>query len=131
MNTTVTTSSEGKTWDGGNEPMGASYGKMMMWIFLVSDTFIFGSFLIAYTLYQLLQRRHIAIGAWGGKLADIAGEVLSIARNGLAARGRPQPLPLHRAPTAAAGRRRVTADAGRDRLTTVSVTRRSRPRVGR
>jgi len=29
-----------------------------------------GSFLIAYTLYQLLQRKHITIGAWGGKLAD-------------------------------------------------------------
>jgi len=29
-----------------------------------------GGFLIAYTLYQLLHRRHIEIGAWGGKLAD-------------------------------------------------------------
>jgi uncharacterized membrane protein YfcA len=31
-----------------------------------------GSFLIAYTLYRLLQRRHIEIGAWGGKIADAA-----------------------------------------------------------
>ncbi len=29
-----------------------------------------GSFLIAYSLYQLLQRRSFAIGQWGGKLAD-------------------------------------------------------------
>ena len=29
-----------------------------------------GGFLIAYTLYQLLQRRHIEIGDWGGRLAD-------------------------------------------------------------
>jgi uncharacterized membrane protein YfcA len=29
-----------------------------------------GGFLIAYTLYQLLQRRHIEIGAWGGRFAD-------------------------------------------------------------
>jgi len=31
-----------------------------------------GSFLIAYTLYRLLQRRHFEIGAWGGRLADAA-----------------------------------------------------------
>jgi uncharacterized membrane protein YfcA len=29
-----------------------------------------GRFLVAYTLYQLLQRRHIGIGAWGGRLVD-------------------------------------------------------------
>ena len=48
MNTTVTTSSEGKTWDGGNEPMGASYGKLMMWFFIVSDALTFSGFLAAY-----------------------------------------------------------------------------------
>ncbi len=31
-----------------------------------------GSFLIAYTLYRLLQRKDIVIGAWGGRLADAA-----------------------------------------------------------
>lgn len=29
-----------------------------------------GGFLVAYTLYQLLQRNNVAIGAWGGRLAD-------------------------------------------------------------
>ena len=49
MNTTVTTSkNEGKTWDGGNEPMGVSYGKLMMWFFIVSDALTFSGFLAAY-----------------------------------------------------------------------------------
>lgn len=48
MATTVTTSTDGKTWGGGNEPMGASYGKMMMWFFIVSDALTFSGFLAAY-----------------------------------------------------------------------------------
>ncbi len=36
------------TWDGANEPFKASYGKLMMWYFLVSDAFTFAGFLIAY-----------------------------------------------------------------------------------
>jgi cytochrome c oxidase subunit 3 len=49
MNTTVTTSNnEGKTWDGGNEPMGVSYGKLMMWFFILSDALTFSGFLAAY-----------------------------------------------------------------------------------
>lgn len=48
MATTVTTSAEGKTWGGGNEPMNASYGKMMMWFFIVSDALTFSGFLGAY-----------------------------------------------------------------------------------
>ena len=49
MGSTVTTAkSEGKTWDGGNEPMGASYGKLMMWFFIVSDALTFSGFLAAY-----------------------------------------------------------------------------------
>ena len=35
-------------WEGGKEPMKASYGKLMMWYFLVSDAFTFSGFLIAY-----------------------------------------------------------------------------------
>jgi len=45
---TSTASTTGKTWDGGNEPMGASYGKMMMWFFIVSDALTFSGFLAAY-----------------------------------------------------------------------------------
>ena len=49
MGSTVTTAnSEEKTWDGGNEPMGASYGKLMMWFFIVSDALTFSGFLAAY-----------------------------------------------------------------------------------
>ncbi|NGY36278.1 cytochrome oxidase subunit III [Flavobacterium sp. XN-5] len=49
MESTVTTgNSEEKTWGGGNEPMGASYGKLMMWFFIVSDALTFSGFLAAY-----------------------------------------------------------------------------------
>ncbi|CAM3972245.1 cytochrome c oxidase subunit 3 [Flavobacterium weaverense] len=49
MESTVTTAnSEEKTWGGNNEPMGASYGKLMMWFFIVSDALTFSGFLAAY-----------------------------------------------------------------------------------
>ncbi|RYG45066.1 MAG: cytochrome oxidase subunit III [Chitinophagaceae bacterium] len=49
MNATVTHGSEAtKVWGGGNEPMGASYGKLMMWFFIVSDALTFSGFLAAY-----------------------------------------------------------------------------------
>ena len=36
-------------WEGGEEkPFGTSYGKLMMWYFLLSDAFTFAGFLIAY-----------------------------------------------------------------------------------
>ena len=35
-------------WSGGNEPFKASYGKLMMWYFLLSDAFTFAGFLISY-----------------------------------------------------------------------------------
>lgn len=40
--------SEEKAWGGGTRPFKASYGKLMMWYFLVSDAFTFAGFLIAY-----------------------------------------------------------------------------------
>jgi cytochrome c oxidase subunit 3 len=40
--------SEDGAWDGGKAPMKASYGKLMMWYFLLSDAFTFTGFLIAY-----------------------------------------------------------------------------------
>ncbi len=36
------------SWSGGKPPMKASYGKLMMWYFLLSDAFTFAGFLIAY-----------------------------------------------------------------------------------
>jgi cytochrome c oxidase subunit III len=40
--------SSAELWDGGREPFKASYGKLMMWYFLLSDAFTFAGFLIAY-----------------------------------------------------------------------------------
>ena len=49
MGPTVTTANnEEKTWGGGNEPLTASYGKLMMWFFIVSDALTFSGFLAAY-----------------------------------------------------------------------------------
>lgn len=48
METTVTTGSEEKVWGGGNKPLNASYGKMMMWFFIVSDALTFSGFLVSY-----------------------------------------------------------------------------------
>ena len=49
MGATVTTAnSEEKIWGGGNEPLGASYGKLMMWFFIVSDALTFSGFLASY-----------------------------------------------------------------------------------
>ena len=51
MGATVTTGNTNEnTWGGGNEPMGASYGKLMMWFFIVSDALTFSGFLAAYGL---------------------------------------------------------------------------------
>ncbi|MDT0675054.1 cytochrome c oxidase subunit 3 [Autumnicola musiva] len=46
--TVARTGTEGKTWGGGNEPLKASYGKMMMWFFILSDALTFSGFLAAY-----------------------------------------------------------------------------------
>ena len=35
-------------WEGGKQPFKVSYGKLMMWYFLLSDAFTFAGFLIAY-----------------------------------------------------------------------------------
>ena len=49
MSTTVVNTGTGeKVWGGGNEPLKASYGKMMMWFFIVSDALTFSGFLAAY-----------------------------------------------------------------------------------
>jgi cytochrome c oxidase subunit 3 len=39
---------DGNLWDGAKEPFKASYGKLMMWYFLLSDAFTFAGFLISY-----------------------------------------------------------------------------------
>ena len=49
----VTTEIDSKTLLGGGvEPLKASYGKLMMWFFLVSDTFSFSALLITYGMIR-------------------------------------------------------------------------------
>ena len=43
---------DNKLWLGGIEPFRASYGKVMMWFFLISDTFTFSALLVAYGLVR-------------------------------------------------------------------------------
>jgi cytochrome c oxidase subunit 3 len=52
MEANIAIPSDGKnTWNGGGvRPFGASYGKMMMWFFIVSDALTFSGFLAAYGL---------------------------------------------------------------------------------
>lgn len=42
------TGTEGKLWGGGKQPLKASYGKLMMWFFILSDALTFTGFLAAY-----------------------------------------------------------------------------------
>ncbi|SCY30569.1 cytochrome c oxidase subunit 3 [Nonlabens sp. Hel1_33_55] len=49
MDTTVAaTGTEGQKWGGGTRPLNASYGKLMMWFFILSDALTFSGFLAAY-----------------------------------------------------------------------------------
>ncbi|WP_047418967.1 cytochrome c oxidase subunit 3 [Cellulophaga sp. Hel_I_12] len=62
MDTTVTTGEEENVWGGGNRPLGASYGKLMMWFFIVSDALTFSGFLAAYgfTRFKFIETWPIA-----------------------------------------------------------------------
>ena len=50
--TAVVEQSNKNLWDGGVSPMKASYGKLMMWFFLLSDAFTFSGLLITYGLLR-------------------------------------------------------------------------------
>ena len=51
--TTVQAPAPGRSaWDGGVSPMGVSYGKLMMWFFLLSDAFTFSALLVTYGLVR-------------------------------------------------------------------------------
>lgn len=51
-------------WGGGVRPMKASYGKLMMWFFLLSDAFTFSALLITYGLIRFSHP------AYAGTVAD-------------------------------------------------------------
>jgi len=68
MDTTVDTTAPKGVWSGGNNrPFNASYGKMMMWFFIVSDALSFSGFLAAYGF-----SRYKFVDAW-----PIADEVFT------------------------------------------------------
>jgi len=48
----TSTTAEHLFWKGGVQPMKVGYGKLMMWIFLLSDTFTFSALLISYGLVR-------------------------------------------------------------------------------
>ena len=48
MSSTISSSEIQNNWDGGSKPLDASYGKLMMWFFIVSDALTFTGFLVAY-----------------------------------------------------------------------------------
>lgn len=39
-------------WDGGQSPLKSSYGKLMMWFFLLSDAFTFSALLVSYGMIR-------------------------------------------------------------------------------
>ncbi len=41
-------------WKGGDKPMEASYGKLMMWFFLITDALTFSAFLGAYAYHRIM-----------------------------------------------------------------------------
>lgn len=53
-----------RPWSGGKSPFGISYGKLMMWIFLLSDAFTFSSLLTAYGCQRFLADSDFAPLQW-------------------------------------------------------------------
>jgi cytochrome c oxidase subunit 3 len=62
----ATTATIGKNniWNGGAEPLRASYGKLMMWFFLLSDTLTFSALLVTYGLSRFSHK------TFGGEMKD-------------------------------------------------------------
>jgi cytochrome c oxidase subunit III len=52
---TTAVPAEQKWWSGGRSPFNVEYGKLMMWYFLMSDSFTFGAFLISYGTIRFSQ----------------------------------------------------------------------------
>jgi cytochrome c oxidase subunit 3 len=61
---TATNSEQGIDWGGGNLPLRASWGKLMMWFFLLSDAFSFSALLISYGLSRYSHK------AFDGKISE-------------------------------------------------------------
>ena len=61
---TTATISKNSIWNGGSEPLRASYGKLMMWFFLLSDTLTFSALLVTYGLSRFSHK------TFDGNVAD-------------------------------------------------------------
>jgi len=61
---TVASVSDKNLWKGGVEPMKASYGKLMMWFFLLSDALTFSGLLVVYGFSRFSHP------TFNGKIAD-------------------------------------------------------------
>src|SRR4029453_15484277 len=55
MATPAVSKHQTKWWSGGKSPFNIEYGKLMMWYFLMSDSFTFGAFLISYGTIRFSQ----------------------------------------------------------------------------
>lgn len=64
MSTSTVINKNSSIWNGGVEPLKASYGKLMMWFFLLSDTLSFSALLITYGLSRF------AHAAYTGHIKD-------------------------------------------------------------
>jgi cytochrome c oxidase subunit 3 len=62
--TAIANETKKSIWRGGVAPMKASYGKLMMWFFLLSDAFTFSGLLITYGLLRFSHK------AYEGAVAD-------------------------------------------------------------
>jgi cytochrome c oxidase subunit 3 len=59
-------------WDGGQSPMNASYGKLMMWFFLLSDAFTFSALLVAYGMIRYSNPANLSAADGGEYVASQA-----------------------------------------------------------
>jgi cytochrome c oxidase subunit III len=62
--TAIAEQSRKKLWGGGVSPFNASYGKIMMWFFLLSDAFTFSGLLITYGMLRFSHQ------AYSGRVED-------------------------------------------------------------
>jgi cytochrome c oxidase subunit III len=64
MSSHSSTPAAATVWDGGSSPLGVSYGKLMMWIFLLSDAFTFSGLLITYGMVRSMH------DAWSPEMGE-------------------------------------------------------------
>lgn len=80
MATTAVETSKKKLWGGGVEPLKASYGKLMMWFFLLSDALTFSALLVTYGLSRFSHNafdKHVSEFAFSDKYWPIPERVFT------------------------------------------------------